>query len=109
MPEGVLETYEVDNNVRLPVLRGDIPTPCSDCPKKSPENGLRLEMKDWMWEAFNLWRRIQATNGAYELHPKLRTCQLFAECMAIVSDSVKQAEAAIKTRAYREADENRSQ
>lgn len=104
IPEGKLETYEVGDGDRLPVLRDpELPPPCDRCPRGGPQNEERLRLSARGYAAFALYKKLKATHGAYRLHPKIATCPVFAENMRIVESTIEEARAANKLRAIEKA------
>lgn len=106
IPEGVLQTYEVEEGKRLPVEREpDLGPPCDQCPKGGPENEERLRLSDRNFEAYQLYEKLRATHGTYRLHPKVAGCPTFAENMALIERTIERAKIEVNNRHVREAEE----
>ena len=47
-----------------PVPRLNVPTPCSTCPRGSPENEAETKLTDKNWKAVEFVQLVRATSGA---------------------------------------------
>lgn len=98
------ETYQVGDGKFLPVLR-EMDPPCDQCPREGPHNEKRYTLSSRNWQAFKLWSKIKATHGAYQLHPKIATCPLFADNMWIIERSIEAGKNAAELQRYRKSRE----
>jgi hypothetical protein len=98
---GEVETFEIEDGKRLPILRTG-PTPCDSCPKGSPENGRKLEL-DWRnRRAVDLYHRMRSTPGA-RLPKHLEDCTVTQRNFYLIENTIRAATAELKARIYEEA------
>lgn len=105
IPSGEQKFYEVDDEDgprMLPMLR-DTDPPCGRCPKGGPQNDTLYDLSSRNWEAYLLYRRLEATFGQYELPDYLRRCEVFAENMRLVKVAIQNGESRAKSNAYEES------
>lgn len=98
IPEGKLETYQTDEG-DLPVLRYDVPTPCSTCPRGGPEYERNFRLSARNLEMVDLYDRVKASLGAYRVPDVLAEDRLFSENMLIVDRAIASAMAAMQAEA----------
>ena len=103
---GERETYDAGDEI-LPMLRGDNPTPCDSCPKKSPENEDRLKLH-WRNRRFvDFYQRMKATPKA--IMPKhLRGCHVTQRNFYLIDQVIKAARSELKANAIEEARKERN-
>lgn len=85
-------TGQVQKRAGQPILRPkQVPTPCHNCPKKSPEEAKRLALSPKNWRAFNFYWRVKASGGNVLMLDSvaLKNCgiieQVVAQHLAIVA------------------------
>jgi len=102
IPSGKLQTYEIDDGSKLPIIR-DADPPCHICPKGGPENDRLLVVSRRNEMAWRLYQKLEACHGAYRLPDYLATCEVWAENMRLVREAIQLGKAVAKSNAYREA------
>lgn len=102
IPDGVLQTYTVDDEEgtrEVPLDRGGAPPPCEICPKGSPANDSRYRLSDRNLQSLALYERLEATYGAYRLPGFLARCPVFAENMRLVKQAIESGKLTAKLNA----------
>ena len=105
IPDGTLQDYEVEDGVRLPIIR-ETPPPCHECPKGGPEYDDEFRLSERNYQACLLYEKLQATWGAYVLPDHLRNCSLFAENMLLIKRAMESGRAEAQMNAYQKARED---
>ena len=89
IPDGEIETYEIDGR-QEPVPRAPgVPTPCDKCPKGSPEEEHLHVLADqnYVMLAFHRqWKSARRNGLNFALPEKLRNCPVLLENLTIVDE-----------------------
>lgn len=102
---GERETYDAGDRM-LPILRGDNPTPCDSCPKRSPENGEKLKLHWRNRRALDFYQRMKASSRAF-MPKQLRECHITQRNFFLIDQVLKTARAEIRANAIEEARKER--
>lgn len=87
---GEVNTIEVEDGSRLPILRHGTPTPCESCPKKSPENGERLKLTERNQRALDFYSRAHAMAG---MQSELFQCPTTQRNFIVIDNAIERAKA----------------
>lgn len=68
-----------------------VPTPCGDCPKKSPEEAERCKLSNKNWRTWQLFKEMRATNGA-AFTPAMRRDRVLLQNFAVLDCIQRQYE-----------------
>jgi hypothetical protein len=101
LEDGVRLEYEAEGGVKLPILRGSEPAPCSTCPKKAPDLKGRLNLSDRNVKAVGFYHRMKATPGAR--HPLLQ-CPTTQRIFHEIDNAFESAKAEIRINASKSKD-----
>jgi hypothetical protein len=102
---GEREMYDAGDEL-LPILRGDNPTPCSSCPKGSPENGEKLKLHWRNRRALDFYQRMKASSRA-AMPKHLRDCHVTQRNFFLIDQVLKTARAEIRANAIEDARKER--